>query len=357
VPHFYLAPYTGTGPFANPFRIRGSDQPGWSQIDCRPRPNVVAGLGWLAVPVRNDQPTMDYLGDQLDSPSAANRLTVGNRLGITPQNQTVRGLLAEVLTQHGREDGSRWRNVRPGRDGLRRIYLGGQLVWPSGVGAAIAENWTCPDSDDLTCQLPWTVIESAGVPGTGPGWRLVGNAAQLAGTDGENVELVATAFATDNHEVEAPISTFTYVSGLLICGIRTRMGDGLANNGYQLDFRPDTGQLRLLRADSFGSFTLLGETPAAVAVGDVLFLRSDGSTHIGRLSGVDKLTVTDPVLSGTLHGGLYGNTNTAGNVFAFGAPWRGGGVGELDGSGAGGDGSGGRLRHLGHTGALTVMRG
>ena len=63
--HHYLAPYVGTGTFADAFRPRGSEQPGWSAIDLRPNGAVATGLALMAVPVRDDT-IGSYLGETGD---------------------------------------------------------------------------------------------------------------------------------------------------------------------------------------------------------------------------------------------------------------------------------------------------
>ena len=56
---FYLAPYIGAGTRDDPFRPRGSDQPGWSAIDLRPDPSRLDGGGLSACLLFLPQPSLD----------------------------------------------------------------------------------------------------------------------------------------------------------------------------------------------------------------------------------------------------------------------------------------------------------
>src|SRR3990172_7052716 len=82
-------------------------------------------------------------------------------LGILPEATRLRDILAELLILHGREDGTRYRPMRPSKDGQYTIWLGGQR-WgsfrPIRGGSTIVESFNTADSDTLGRDLSWTEL-------------------------------------------------------------------------------------------------------------------------------------------------------------------------------------------------------
>ena len=135
--HLYLAPYVGTGVVGlfkgkfvqDPWRPRGSEQPGWAAIDLRPGGVGLSGFALMLVPVR-DNTIGDYLGGDVTETSLTTKSTMESKLGVTLQETVTAKMLAELLLVHGKDDGTRWKNLSTERDGMYRLWLGGKTpLW------------------------------------------------------------------------------------------------------------------------------------------------------------------------------------------------------------------------------------
>ncbi|MDP3891934.1 hypothetical protein, partial [Nocardioides sp.] len=91
----YLAPYVGAGTDNDPFRPRGSEQPGWSAIDLRADSTILAGRALMAVPVRDDTIGI-YLGNAPDATSPTIKSAVESRFGITLTATRLRHIIPEL---------------------------------------------------------------------------------------------------------------------------------------------------------------------------------------------------------------------------------------------------------------------
>lgn len=198
--HFYLAPYVGTGTVTDPFTPRGSEQPGWSAIDIRPNGAVISGRALIAVPTA-DATIGEYLGDDPDGVSIAVRNLVQSRLGLTLAATRLRPILAELLMAHGREDGTRWRNLKPSRRRKRyEIYLDHQLFWSQPIvagGVTYTESFTTGDSDTLGPDLTWTEIRGD--------IDIVGNLAQSVGTATDHIARADHDLSSADHYAQAVV--------------------------------------------------------------------------------------------------------------------------------------------------------
>lgn len=303
--HFYLGSYVGTGAGLDPFRPRGSDQPGWSAIDLRPDGSLVTGRCLVAVPVRDDT-IGDYLGDDLARaiPAPIKR-RLENALGITLSDSTIRGAVAEILMVHGRTDGTRWKPLRPERTTRRyRIYLGGVLfdVPVIAGGVSISENWNCADSASLTCQLTWTEF-------LGTQWEILTNQARCL-TDGNNPRSARadSDLATDDQECQ--LTVVDYAPGgvpgdYILAGPTCRKDATATVTFYSFWGGPGTGQSHAL-SKHVDSVRTDMQTQADVPLdGDVLRVTADGSTIKGFRNGVEKTSVTDVSIVDNLRCGIW----------------------------------------------------
>lgn len=310
--HFYLGSYIGTGSVRDPFRALGSEQAGSSAIDLRPDSSVVTGRCLVAVPVRDDT-IGNYLGDD---PSRAIPAPIKRRvetaLGVTLSASSIRDAIAELLMDHGRTDGTRWKPLRPERTTNRyRIYLGGLLydVPVIAGGSSISENWNCADSAGLTCQLTWTEFQNAG-------WRLLANQARIDANNGDTHAARADSnLATDDHFCEVTVAAINNsASGLLFCGPLWRK-DATATATYynweaQLFASIGANAHQLLKTVA-GARTELWTDATDVVAGEVLRGDANGSTIRGLRNGTQLASVTDTAIVDNLRCGVVGAATAA----------------------------------------------
>src|SRR3990167_10138859 len=119
---YYIAPYIGAGTFLDPFRPRGSDQPGWSAIDLRADGGATLGGGGLNacllhLPVADPDPQLRLVAlDPADPIGVGVRQAIIARLGLLASPASIRwdDLAAELLL--GPPPGGR-RDIRSNREG------------------------------------------------------------------------------------------------------------------------------------------------------------------------------------------------------------------------------------------------
>ena len=301
--HYYLSTYVGAGTSLDPYRALGADQPGAGAIDLRPDPTVLAGRCLLGMPIRQDPVGARYFGDDPRVVlSNQIRARLGNDLGLTLAESRFDAIALELLTDHARTDGTRWKPLRPERTtGRWRIYLGDVLVDLPRVagGATITEDWNCADSASLTCDLTWTEI-------VGTSWGIVSNAAKISGNVTENVARADSDLASDDHYAQATISSFTNGASPLDGDVIARK-DGTATQTFYLwQGRIDLFVYRLFK-DVAGSFTQLGSDVAEIpTAGDIIKLQCDGSTIKGYRNGTEKISATDTAIVDNLRCGIRG---------------------------------------------------
>ena len=122
---YYLAPFVGTGTDDAPFRPPTA-QP-FTLLDLRADVTQRAGWCLLAVPVAEAIPGAVEISDALDRNIPGGiRTALRQRLGIDVSARTVRELVFELLIE--KPDLLGIPPIRPGRDGRKRIYLGGEVV-------------------------------------------------------------------------------------------------------------------------------------------------------------------------------------------------------------------------------------
>lgn len=173
----YRSPIVGTGTEADPFRSPyAGDGVGW--IDLGPVPRTagvaLAGIGLLYLPDAVADARLTKIADTaIESSSTQTRNRLANALGINlTTNKTIAALMAEILMDHGRTDGSRWRGIRgcPSKARLaHEVWLGAlgriwfEPVAPTPSTQVFTETWPSDGTTFLTTQdQPWTVV--AGVP-------------------------------------------------------------------------------------------------------------------------------------------------------------------------------------------------
>lgn len=184
----YLLPWAGTGTEPDPYVPRGIDQNAtWSCIDLRPDSTAPTGFALVEHPTLASVPAGGRLvATALDgSVSAATRTVLVTRLGLsTLAATTVGALAAELLIDHARTDGTRWKPLGSRFDGANDVYeilLGGQPIYQQAVprvrgGATFTENWNVSDSDSPSGQQTWTEVDTD--------WDVVSNQCKLVSGGG-----------------------------------------------------------------------------------------------------------------------------------------------------------------------------
>jgi hypothetical protein len=301
--HHYLVPYIGEGTDRNPFRPHGSDQPGWSAIDLRPDVTVLDGFALLAVPVRADAPERRYLGDALDTPSAATRQELDSRLTLTLEATTLREQIAELLIAAA--GGSRWKPLRPTQRGVYEINLGGRIYERPVMrgGTTITESFNQADNTVIGPDLTWTEL-------TGNSQTL-GNKWATGATQTIYDARADSDLATDDHYAQGTIvltssgSATDNMAGVIA---RQRETDTTRTHyGWRYRSGSTNGVRRELYRRSAGTLTALaGPTASSIATDDLLRLECDGSTITGKLNGATEESVTDTNVTGNLRCGVTG---------------------------------------------------
>ncbi len=312
MPHLYLAPYVGAGTDADPFRPRGSEQPGWAAIDMRATSTVVTGRALLTVPVRDDT-IGTYLGDAPDEVSAAVKSAVESRLGLTLDATRLRQIIPELLLLHAREDGTRWRPLRAMRDGVFRVYLGG-LWWQArslAGGSTITESFDKADSTTLGPNLTWTETNS--------NLEVFSNACRAVVNNGSIGEARAESdLATDDHyaQVVGVLGSATPTATSAVRALARFSAS--ARTHYLMSYAKTTTPThdRLLGKRVAGTITTLASTAGiSFTDGDTVRVQCNGSTITGLRNGTQEETTTDTEITGNTRAGVSTYRNSSSNIY------------------------------------------
>ena len=317
--HVYLCDIVGTGTEANPFVPAGIPPeavPGW--IDLRPDPSVATGYGIVAMTA----PVLDarlrlFAGSHGEGLAVTSRVMMGNRLGLTltqAGGPSVADMLAELLVDHARVDGTRWRPLTTAADGAKRIHLAGTQVW-SQTGPSVPnsqtyiETWPGGDGTTLTTaagrNYNWTETENS---------EVVSARVRPADTVLAAHRCVLDSILdTTNHYIEGDCAMTSRGSNVVQTRLEGRFGD--ANNNYHNNYRRDTTVQRALAKRVASSNTTLGSDTTDPGASFTSRLTCNGSTITMRHAGVDLFSVTDTSLSGQTQCAFFQLTsNTVGDA-------------------------------------------
>lgn len=315
--HIYLCDIVGDGSELNPFVPAGVPPeavPGW--IDLRPDPTVATGHGIVALPARVRDPRLRlFAAASEETLAATSQTTIGNRLGLTlAKRASVAAMLAELLVDHARTDGTRWRPLRAGVDGAMRVFLAGREVWRQegprrAHSKSYVETWSGGDGTTLTVaagrQFDWTETENSEVV-----------SARVRPADlvlAAHRCLLNSVLDTDDHYVEADCAMTSRASGAVQLRLEARYGD--ANNNYHNNYRRDTTVQRMLGKRVASTNTTLGSDTTDPGASFSSRLSCDGSAIEMRHAGVTLYSVTDTALTGQTQCAFFGLTsNTVGDV-------------------------------------------
>lgn len=321
--HLYLASPVHVGEMHGMplHRGRGHEQPGHSYLHLGP-----AGMGFALVKER-DHTIGDYLGDDmLGARVGAARKLVGSRLGLTVRAYRPADILAELFIQHSRDDGSRWRPLRPSfRNGRRRyeIWLGNKLWWSRWAMAGGAHY-----DDDFT-DTDNTVITSHTASGTNGGWSWTsigfGNCYTIKTNAAQRVVssdwVVAPALDTLDQFVQVDLDTSGNGVNGVPNGILARANPaGNPNIGnfemYRIQYNDglNSGNWATFNCIA-GTFTGIGTDTTGLAgnAGDVLRVECNGSSISRMLNGSVQNTATDSNVATYKNGGI-GDNNGNGSL-------------------------------------------
>ena len=314
---YYIAPYIGAGSDLDPFRPRGSDQPGWSAIDLRADGGATLGGGGLNacllhLPTADPDPQLRLVAlDPADTIGVGVRQAIIARLGLLASPASVRwdDLAMEILL--GPPPGG-WKALRSNLAGAFEIWLGGLLKRLPVVrgGTSLAEDWNCADSTSLTCDLTWTEY-------LGTAWGITSNVARFDGIVGSNGARADSDLASDDHFAQATVvflNLFNTTAGYVIC----RKDGTTTNTAYEFSVQQAGSLTHILRKVITGTSTTLATGSGTHADGDVIRIEADGSTITGKKNGTtDAGPATDTAITGNVRCGIRGFGDTLASQVQF----------------------------------------
>lgn len=314
--HYYLTRWAGDGTIAPYEPAAGLAGAAWSVIDLRPDPTRPDGVCLLATTERPSRTTDAlHLGDDpAEALPVSVRGRLANALGLTLDRADLRRIILELLVDHARTDGGRWRPLHPLTCGpnVWEVHLGG-LMWavPRVAGGAThTETFTGADNLSIAAadvDLTWAVVDT--------GWSVNGNTAQIL------AESTGTAYARAEHDVTTTnhYAQATYVSKVDGAGIPqfapcVRFSSS-ANTSYMACRGQDAATDLRLRKTVTGTRTNLASAATiTVALPEVIRTEADGSTIRGLINSTQHTTVTDTSITTGTRGGIYGFRPTSGGV-------------------------------------------
>lgn len=319
----YLAPYDGAGTDLDPFYIRGRDHE-TKCIGLRKDPTVAAGwaiCGRATLPAGSGYVELASRLDGALTPKQQAALEAS--LEIVPKSATITDIVAELLIQHGKIDGTRWRPLRPTKEGKYEIYLtpGREKTWQqtswlypyihdNGLVAdatnatlqllepamawasSFTEDWNCANSASLTCDLTWTET-------TGTGWQILSNAATVANAS-TGVARADHDLATVDMETTATLSELTRsTASSVFVGVLGRKDSSTTRTYYHHVGVKNNVPSEYWELGYYvsGTGTVLDTLTQTINVGDVVKVRLNGSTISGL---VNDIVVTGPVTDTTI---------------------------------------------------------
>jgi hypothetical protein len=298
LPHHYLVPYVGTGQDVDPFQPMVEPGARWAGIDLRPSGRRRDGWAIVASEARMDAPGRVYLGD---GPSRAARRLVSSRLATSLRASAIPALLAELLIRESREDGTRWRPLWPTAQGVYEIWLGG-LVWRMPAlagGTSITESFNTADSTTLGPDLTWTE--------TLDGLAIVSNAARGTVINQEAEARAEHDLASADHYAQVVLAGWATTAAAFIARINACCRFSASARTYYAATVlsiSSADSIRLVRVEAGATTVIAGPTAEASTTGDVIRVSANGSTIKGFRNTVERLSVTDTVITGHLRSGF-----------------------------------------------------
>lgn len=317
----YLSEYIGAGTHRDPFRPRGSEQPGWSAIDLRADGGAtLAGNGLryclLSLPAPDADARLYKLADGLgENVPLLVRAGLAARLNATLNYTRFDDLIADLLL---RPPTNAWKPLRDTPTRPLGIYLGGALSprpeLRSLAAQLYSETWTAADSGSLTADLTWTEY-------IGTSWAISGNRARLAGNVGSNHARADHDTDTDDQIASVTLATFTHGGGNSYALLECRHDSSADETLYALSAVNDTTPLNEWQLEKavVGSYTTLASQATAPAASDVMRVSVVDNVLRGDIN-TDTLVigpVTDTAITGNTRAGMGSYIDNAGTVVEF----------------------------------------
>lgn len=317
----YVSDYIGSGTLTDPFRPRGSDQPGWSAIDLRADGGATLdgnGLKYclLYLPVADNDPRLykvaDVKGENL---TLTIRAGLAARLNATINYTRFDDIVADLLL---RPPTNSWKALQDHPTRQLAIHLGG-LLSPSPAIRSLAaqtysETWTAADSGSISADLTWTEILGTALAISGNRLRLTGTAA------GNHIARAEHALDTDDMIVQMTIPTMTVVGNITGAGVIARKDTSATVTCYLYGPYKDAGSSghNLIKYNNAAETLLTVPDPSDPTdwtANEVIALLCDGSSITGYLQGaVSAGPVTDTAIAGNKYAGVRVYSNNASNV-------------------------------------------
>lgn len=324
--HVYLAPYIGAGTDADPFRPRGTDDtPGWSAIDLRPDAATSdSGHAIVVTPSRlpvRDEAHAVYLGDDPDLPLPTivrQRVEDRSHVGRGDLPDRMRGnqcIVADLLTLMADDvDPIRPNVLRPERDKVLRIHLGGEVWWEKSVpagGSTFSDDFNRADQL-LSASPDWDSPERE--------LEIVSQAVEVP-FNSTHYSRATTDFTTDHFAQALATGAGGGNTGVLArCNVPSP--DTHEEATFYM-FRYSNGAVQLFKLLS-GSFTLIQSVSGSGST-VVERIECEGSTIRGIRDGSTIFTETDTSITAGTRVGLRSTSSTtswddfeAGNLGAVG---------------------------------------
>lgn len=306
----YLGPLIWSTEDGSKSGFSGDQRIGWIHLGI---PGTGNGFRLIYLPEVSSDQSLTLVADEArESTTGLIRTRIGNRLGITldGRTKTMAETIAELLMNHGRGDGSRWRGIR-GAPSKRRqayeIWLGGLgRIWhedvaPTPSTQVFEETWPTDGSVESGQDQSWT-RDTTGLASL----TVAGGVVLAGGVDDFDGAVCNSTLDTPNQRHAA---SFTLVdSDFHVARVCCRFAD--TNNNYSFDCRRLGGTYgRSIRKRVGGGAgqVIFQENTIDPGASGRMELVVDGATVTARLNGSIVLgpsTDSSPELLTTFHCGV-----------------------------------------------------
>lgn len=282
----YRAPVVGTGTELDPFRSPYGGDPRIGWIDCGPVPRSIgtlAGFGLLYLPTPVVDARLTKIADTAtERPSTSTLNQLGNAIGITfARRVSIADAIAEILMDHGKTDGTRWRGIRGQPSKARsahEIWLGElgriwfEAVPPTPSTQSYTETWPTNGTTIATGQdHPWTVVR---------GTPTIASQKFTNAVSSDDAAALNSLLDTASQRHTADFTLQATPTGLALVTIKVRDQGQDNNNHYRAQAFRNTGPVyqRLLRKRVAGTNTNFYSDTTDPGTSGVLEVTMDGST-------------------------------------------------------------------------------
>ncbi len=303
----------------NPFRPEHADG-SFSILDLRGTWTVLDGLCLVGAEDVAGTPFLDLGEDSLDDKLNVPMIRdIANRLGITLEQATLRGIIAEVMLLNGRDnDPGRWRPLKQNRVGRHKITLGqgpGNVVYD----APVIQGTTLQDTFVETSVNTDIDDHTATGPNSGFSWAYTnGETNDIQVFEASDVAVSAATVTTRRVRAESDLASddhFCQVEVIKWAEAEAKAAGPIvrytsdADSMYLLHLRerdsPPDDEYRIAKIVT-GSFTTLATVAEALpAEPATAYLEINGSNLDGKMDGVSKITNTDTTFTGQVRCGFH----------------------------------------------------